>query len=202
MTKSTELPDREHSRGWDDVKNPKSGPIAIIAANESDAKLHPQDHPARWSRQWWHSLTSQFLKFGLVGGLGIVVDLGVFNALRLTVLAPEVVSWGPMAANIIGTLVAILFNWVGNRLWTFRHDRHHNSTWQEAVEFLLVSLAGLVISLIPLWITHYLFDWTSPLSDNIAKLVGIGVGSIFRFALYRWWVYSPARIRANEPADS
>ena len=53
-----------------------------------------------------------------------------------------------------------------------------------------------------LWITHYLFDWTSPLSDNIAKLVGIGVGSIFRFALYRWWVYSPARMRANEPTDS
>jgi putative flippase GtrA len=56
-----------------------------------------------------------------------------------------------------------------------------------------VSIAGLLIGLVPLWITHYGIGWTSPLADNISKLVGIGLGSIFRFALYRWWVYSPRR---------
>lgn len=201
MTNPTELPERDDPHHWEDIPNPQSGPIAIIAASESDAKLHPQDHPARWSNEWWHALASQFMKFGLVGGLGVLVDLGVFNALRLTVLAPEVVTWGPMAANIIGTLVAIVFNWVGNRLWTFRHQRHHNSTWHEAFEFMAVSLAGLVISLIPLWLSHYLLEWTSPFADNVAKLVGIGVGSVFRFALYRWWVYSPSRIRNHRHTD-
>lgn len=195
MRNSSELPE------WQDCPNPQSGPIAIIAANESDAQIHPQHHPVRWSGAWWKALTSQFMKFGLVGGLGIVVDLGVFNALRLTVLAPEVVGWGPMAANVIGTLVAIAFNWVGNRLWTFRHERHHKSTWHEAMEFLLVSLAGMIISLIPLWITHYMLEWTTPLADNLSKIVGIGVGSLFRFALYRWWVYSPKRIQRHEHAS-
>lgn len=135
----------------------------------------------------------QVASFGLIGGLGVIVDMGTFNILRATVLHPTQAGWGPMAANVIGTLVAIAFNWVGNRYWTFRHDRHHTSTTREAVEFLGVSLAGLLIGLVPLWITHYGLGWTSPLADNIAKLIGIGVGSVFRFALYRWWVYSPSR---------
>ncbi len=136
------------------------------------------------------------MKFGLIGGLGVVVDMGVFNLLRATVLSPSEVTWGPMAANIIATLVAIVFNWAGNRFWTFRMERHNTSTSREAIEFFAVSLAGMLIGLVPLWFTHYGMGWTSPLSDNISKLVGIGLGSVFRFVLYRWWVYSPSRAAA------
>jgi hypothetical protein len=37
---------------------------------------------------------------------------------------------------------------------------------------------------------------TSPLADNISNnVIGLGLGTLFRFALYRWWVFSPNRPR-------
>ena len=43
------------------------------------------------------ALLAQLVRFGLVGGVGLVVDTGVFTALRLTVLAPEHVHAGPVS---------------------------------------------------------------------------------------------------------
>ncbi|WP_181955696.1 GtrA family protein, partial [Raoultella terrigena] len=68
-------------------------------------------------------LLSQFLRFGVVGGFGFVLDFGIFNLLRLTVLSPEELHEGPVIAKVISTVVAIICNWVGNRLWTFREHR-------------------------------------------------------------------------------
>ena len=179
---------------WHDRRSPNTGPIALIAAASADSAAHPGDQPRQFSWPWFRQLFSQLLKFGLVGGTGVIVDFGVFNLLRSTVLSPDDWRWGPLWATIIATIVAILWNWVGNRLWTFREQRRDDGATREAVEFFLVSLAGMVIGLIPLWISHYLLGMTSVAADNIAKFIGIGVGSVFRFLLYRWWVYAPHRV--------
>lgn len=137
-------------------------------------------------------LTRQLVKFGLVGGLGVVIDLGLYNVLVLTVLGSDQVAGGPLIAKVISTLVAITTNWIGNRLWTFRQHRREDSA-REGAEFFGVSLAGLVVGLLPLWISHFLLGFTSVFADNIANLIGIGLGSVFRFALYRFWVFAPSR---------
>jgi putative flippase GtrA len=44
------------------------------------------------------------------------------------------------------------------------------------------------------WVSHYVMHLTSPLADNIANnVVGLVLGMLFRFALYRWWVFAPGR---------
>jgi putative flippase GtrA len=68
-----------------------------------------------------------------------------------------------------------------------------------------VSLAGAGIALGCLWVSHYALGLTSVLDDNIAtNVVGLALGTGFRFALYRWWVYSARRrngtVKALEPA--
>lgn len=141
-------------------------------------------------------LLRQLVKFGLVGGVGFVVDFGLYNLLIFTVLAPESVPLGALVAKVVSTLVAITTNWIGNRLWTFRRHRRHDSG-REAAEFFAVSLAGLVVGVLPLLVTHYLIGWTSPIVDNLANLVGLALGSVFRFALYRWWVFAPSRAHAR-----
>lgn len=188
---------REDAHDWHDSKAPTTGGIALIAAAAADSDAHPGDGPRTWTGPWFRSLFAQLLKFGVVGGSGILVDLGVFNLLRATVLGPDQVVWGPMAATVIATCVAIAWNWVGNRLWTFREHRRSDAATREGLEFLAVSLAGMVIGLLPLWLTHYGLGMTSAWADNISKMVGIGLGSVFRFALYRWWVYAPHRVAAK-----
>jgi len=135
------------------------------------------------------SLLTQLTRFGLVGLVGLVIDVGVFNLLRLTVLSPEALHEGPVVAKVISTSIAIIANWVGNRHWTFRGER--KSHWiREGGEFALVSVGGMAISLGCLWISHYLLGFTSVLADNVAtNVIGLAIGTAFRFTLYRGWVF-------------
>ena len=52
------------------------------------------------------ALLAQLVRFGLVGAVGLVIDVGVFNLLRITVLAPESVQHGPLYAKLISTSLA------------------------------------------------------------------------------------------------
>jgi putative flippase GtrA len=139
------------------------------------------------------ALVSQFARFGVIGLIGLGVDVTVFNLLRVTLLSPEHVHEGPLWAKVISTSLAIVVNWLGNRYWTFRHQRR--SHWvREAIEFVLVSIGGLLIAVACLWVSHYALGFTSLIADNVAtNVVGLALGTAFRFAFYRFWVYSPSR---------
>src|ERR1700712_2396954 len=106
---------------------------------------------------------AQLARFGAVGAVGFVVDVGLFNLLRVTMLSPEHVHEGPVWAKIISTSVAIIVNWIGNRYWTFRKEgRRHPLS--EGIEFAVVSLGGMGIGLGCLWISHYALGYTSQLA--------------------------------------
>ncbi|BDI21601.1 GtrA family protein [Herbiconiux sp. L3-i23] len=142
-------------------------------------------------------LLGQLWKFALVGGVGFVLDFGVFNLLRLTVLSPDAVHEGPIVAKVVSTSLAIIANWIGNRYWTFGPHRRSDSA-VEALEFVVVSLAGMGVGLLCLWVSHYVLGLTSLLADNISSnVVGLLLGSLLRFALYRHWVYHPRRSRRS-----
>jgi len=137
------------------------------------------------------ALFGQFVRFGVVGLVGVVVDVGIFNLLRLTVLAPELIHEGPVIAKIISTSIAIITNWIGNRYWTFGSMRRSH-VLREGLEFALVSVGGMGIALLCLWVSHYLLGFTSALADNIAtNVVGLALGTAFRFTFYRIWVFRP-----------
>jgi putative flippase GtrA len=135
----------------------------------------------------------QFTRFGLVGLVGLVVDLGVFNILRATVFNPDHIHEGPVFAKIVSTVLAIIVNWVGNRFWTFREHRGPQLL-REGIEFGVVSIGGLLIGLLCLFVSHYVLGYTSVLADNISSnVIGLALGTAFRFSLYRFWVFSPRR---------
>lgn len=136
-------------------------------------------------------LLFQMIKFGAVGGIGFVVNLVIFNVMLLLVLRGF--PHATIVSTIVATLVAIVTNWVGNRYWAFADQRGENVT-REGIEFFLVSLASMIIPLFCVWVSHYLLGMTSALADNIsANGMGLVLGMLFRFALYRWWVFSPRR---------
>jgi len=135
------------------------------------------------------ALVAQLTRFGLVGLIGLVIDVGVFNILRATVLSPDDIHEGPVIAKIISTSLAIIANWMGNRHWTFRGERRTH--WvREGLEFALVSVGGMAIALACLWVSHYVLGFTSVIADNIAtNVIGLALGTAFRFTLYRLWVF-------------
>ncbi len=144
----------------------------------------------RWA---YNTLVRYVLKFGVIGLLGYFIDVGVFNALRLGATGSGHFFQGPIGAKIISVAVATLVTWFGNRYWTFREHRRKNFML-ELLEFSAVSVGGLLIGLLCLWISHYVLGLQSLLADNISgNVIGLVLGTAFRFVLYRYWVYGHHR---------
>ncbi|MFD3441533.1 GtrA family protein [Streptomyces sp. NPDC058685] len=141
-------------------------------------------------------LMREIAKFGAVGGAGLLVNLAVFNLVRHTTELPVV------RASVLATVIAIAFNYVGFRYFTYR-DRDKSGRTKELTLFLLFSLVGLVIENGILYTATYGFGWDSPLQSNIFKFLGIGIATLFRFWSYRTWVFRalPAR-EAVQTAES
>ncbi|GAA3394937.1 GtrA family protein [Streptomyces roseoviridis] len=141
-------------------------------------------------------LVREVAKFGVVGGLGVLVNLAVFNLVRHVTDLPVV------RASIIATVVAILFNYVGFRYFTYR-DRDKSGRTKEMALFLLFSVVGMVIENGVLYTATYGFGWDGPLQSNFFKFFGIGVATLFRFWSYRTWVFKalPAK-EAVQTAES
>lgn len=147
----------------------------------------------RLAERAWSGFLTYAIKFGVVGLAGMVLDVGIFNALRLGVFGTDHFFATAIGAKLLSTSVAIIFNWVGNRFWTFRENRRKN-VGLELVEYTLVSIGGLAIAEGCLWVSHHLLGFTSLLADNIAaNVVGLALGTAFRFVLYRYWVYGTQR---------
>jgi putative flippase GtrA len=133
-------------------------------------------------------LLREVAKFGIVGLAAFVVDVGVFNFLRFHSEAARLYD-KPITAKIISTIVATFVAYMGNRFWTFRH-RDRVGYAREYLMFFVLNAVGLGISVACLGISHYMLNLRSPLADNIsANVIGLGMGTLFRFWAYRRWVF-------------
>lgn len=127
-------------------------------------------------------LMREIAKFGVVGGIGTLVNFAVFNLLRHTTDIPMV------RASIAATVVAICCNYVGFRYFTYR-DRDKSGRGKEMSLFLFFSVIGLIIENGLLYVTTYGFGWDSPLASNVFKFAGMAIATLFRFWSYRTWVF-------------
>ncbi|MEU8517483.1 GtrA family protein [Kitasatospora sp. NPDC059747] len=122
------------------------------------------------------------MKFGIVGLSGVVVNFLVFwvciNGLHLASLR----------SNIAATLIAIATNYLGYRYWLYR-DRDAASRKREITLFLVFSGIGMLIETGVLGTSVYLLGLDSHFEQLGAKLVGLALGTVFRFVSYRTWVF-------------
>lgn len=141
-----------------------------------------------------HELT----RFGTVGALAYVVDVGTFNLLRFG--PGELLAAKPLTAKVLSVAVATLVAWLGNRYWTFA-QRRTSSVARELAGFAVVNVGGMAIGVACLAFSHYVLNLTSPLADNVsANVVGLVLGTAFRYLAYRTWVFTGDREPATEPA--
>jgi putative flippase GtrA len=126
-------------------------------------------------------------RFGTVGAVSYLVDLAVFNVFRD--------SFGSMWAKVLSTAIAATLAFAGNRQWTWRHREHAKLHRAYALYFFFNGV-GLAISLACLWFSRDVLgsEWPAVfrtrLADNVsAMLVGMTLGTAFRFWSYRTFVF-------------
>jgi putative flippase GtrA len=133
-------------------------------------------------------LYREAIKFGVVGAVAFVVDVGLMNLLRHTIMEDK-----PTTAKVISASVATLVAWIGNRAWTFRH-RHSRPVHHEALLFFVTNGVALLIGAGTIAFSHYVLGLQTLAADNVANIVGIGLGTLFRFWAYRTFVFTKAEI--------
>ncbi len=146
------------------------------------------------------ALLHEIAKFGIIGSISFVIDVGMFNLLMFGV-GP--IQDKPLTAKAVSVAIATTFAYFGNRFWTFRH-RGRTNMGREYILFFLLNGVAMLIALACLGISHYVLGFTSPLADNIsANVVGLALGTLFRFWSYRKWVFPavPQDEASQELAD-
>ncbi|GAA1773360.1 MULTISPECIES: GtrA family protein [Streptomonospora] len=143
---------------------------------------------------WPPRIVRELAKFGTVGGVAYVVQLASTNVFWLVLDAP------PLAGQALGVLIATVVAFSGNRFWTFGH-RARTGLAREYALFFVFNAVGLGIQLACLAISVYALGLDGPLAQNIAgNVVGVGLGSLFRFWTYRRWVFPAQPDPEPQPA--
>jgi putative flippase GtrA len=124
----------------------------------------------------------ELVKFGVVGGLGTIIDLGGAAVLH------SAYHVEPLAAKALSITAATIFTYFGSRFWTFRH-RENQPVHREAVLFIALNVVGLIIAEVVIAGTTYGLGLKGPLAYNAASFIGTGLGTIFRWYAYRKWVF-------------
>ncbi|HEY1975463.1 MAG TPA: GtrA family protein [Candidatus Baltobacteraceae bacterium] len=122
----------------------------------------------------------QFVKFGIVGASGFVVNLVVFTLLQRVV--PD--HSRPLQYNIIYSLAFMaggVSNYYFNRIWTFRSQ---GDAVREGAQFLTVSAVALGVGLgvsaaVSPWLGHGHKTWL------VATVAGIFVN----FFINKYWTF-------------
>jgi putative flippase GtrA len=142
----------------------------------------------RFVRALYHrfaALLHELTKFGIIGGLAFVIDTATLNLFHL------VVGFGPMTSKVLATTVSTTFAYAGNRFWTFRH-REQSGLGREYFLFFLMNGIALLFGVLVIGFTTYTLKLNDPLSLNVANIVGVGLGTLFRYWSYKKWVFLEA----------
>jgi putative flippase GtrA len=138
---------------------------------------------ARRLYEQFRVLIHEGAKFGIVGIIGVIITDGGTNVLRSSFH----IGW--LTANVVATILATTFAYIASRYWTFRH-RERTSIRREGILFFVLNGIGLGIQLACLGFTVHVLGYAGKVPANIALIVGIVIGTLFRFWSYRKWVWA------------
>ena len=159
-----------------------------------------------------------FLRFGLVGASGVLVNLmALVLVKRLGPLPEEAIVGVPLTAfnvrwyhlySTIAFFVANLWNFQLNRSWTF-HSSRHAGWWREYWPFVAVGLVGQAMGLLlltalmhrgsPIALSLSALDDSTGLRTRLywAQLIVICVVTPLSFVLNKMWTF--AAVRTHHP---
>ena len=120
---------------------------------------------ALWTIFW------RFVRFGVVGVSGMVVDFSV------TWLCKEKFHWNKYVSNSLGFITAATNNYIWNRLWTF--ESQNDSVAREYLSFLIISVIGLGLNNLIIYLLHERMK----LNFYLSKLIAIGIVTLWNFTL-------------------
>jgi putative flippase GtrA len=122
-------------------------------------------------------LTQELLGFATVGVLAYAADLGLFLWLR----GP--VGLDPLTAKALSFVAGCSVAYTGNALGTYRHHPvRRPRRCPDFLVFLAVNLAGALVQLLCVAVSHYGLGLTSRRADTVSGAgIGMALATVLRF---------------------
>lgn len=114
----------------------------------------------------------QLIKFCLVGGSGMVIDMGV------TAISTELLSLDPRIGAVLGFLFAVINNYLLNRIWTFKASKSTEKA-SGFLKFFTICLIGMGISVGVMHLCIAYLGWGISSPEELAAATGI----------YAYWLH-------------
>lgn len=121
---------------------------------------------------------AQFIKFCVVGGVGMIVDFGI------TFLCKEKLRLNKYIANSLGFITAASSNYLLNRVWTFRS--HDPEVAQQYMQFIGIAAIGLLLNNVII----YLLNDKARLGFYWSKLLAIGCVTLWNFFMNYFFTFT------------
>lgn len=119
----------------------------------------------------WVTILMRFIRFGIVGCSGMLVDFGV------TWLCKEKLRWNKYLSNSLGFVLAATNNYVWNRLWTFESESE--AVVREYLSFVVIATIGLALNNLIVYLLHERLH----LHFYLSKLIAIGCVTLWNFSM-------------------
>ncbi|WP_405885569.1 GtrA family protein [Streptomyces sp. NBC_01136] len=127
-------------------------------------------------------MAQELLGFATVGVLAYAADLGLFLRLR----GP--VGLDPLTAKALSFVAGCSVAYAGNALGTYRHSTARGP--RQYVVFFAVNIAGALVQLLCLAVSHYVLGLTSQRADTVSGAgTGMALATVLRFWGTRTWVF-------------
>ena len=127
-------------------------------------------------------LIRRFIKFGIVGASGFLVDMGVYTLLSIVFNIPHLLARGG------SYWVSASWNWFWNRNFTFSHVEKRKKLIQWAKY-----LGMCMVSFMPNWGTYYVLTTYAPFFSEykqLALVAGVGFGMLFNFTIASLFIFA------------
>lgn len=123
-----------------------------------------------------NKLFLQILRFGFVGGTAFLIDAGILYILT------EFFDIHYLIANVISFAISTIYNYILSILFVF--DTKKKGGGLQATVFVILSIVGLMISQLLMWIFVDLFF----ISTIIAKIISTIIVMCFNFITRKFFL--------------
>ncbi|WCJ61130.1 GtrA family protein [Fontisphaera persica] len=168
----------------------KMSAAKMSAAKMSAAKIGREEGVIQWFRTGTKLEVCRFAKFCVVGGSGVVVDMGMLFLLA----DPRCLGLNLSLSKILAAETALANNFLWNELWTFRPPERgapsHQGWPRRFLLFNLICGAGIGLAVLLLNLFHSLLG----MNLYMANFLTIVIVSLWNYVLnsrINWKIQGP-----------
>jgi len=133
----------------------------------------------------------QFIKFCIVGGTAAVINFSIYYS-----FTAQLNIWYIYSAAA-GFLVSAIFNFIANKLWTFRNKETGRRILSQIFKFCITMTSGLLINI---GIIYTLTEWFG-LDYRVSWVFATGMVTFWNFSFNRFWTFKYRQVGQGLPLE-